>query len=403
MVRLITELDEFFNSEFESISLGLTPSGNLHLGFLVTLACAFIYLREHPKTSLTITTLENTLDAAVDKYNNMPIRFQNLGENGKLEVPENLNIYNQKKLISSKITAELKDLVWKLVQIFDNKTKEEIKKIQALNIPKEHKKNLEKKENTIYHIFSNNIYIYSLLNIIETNKSFKREMTKLFTDPKSITILNDLRGLDKNIQNYGKIVHYNKKEYQPKFMYLPIRLFCPECKNICNEWCKLILGHPEFQGPKFLSFCKNFGKCNIAENRIPVIVDPKNEIEKVEFYFMLGVVRDFFKPFKADCRIFGGDYFQLKSKVTQRSAVDRLIPIVEYLEKIKNQNKAFFGGPLILMDGEKMSKTNKSFKIKDIENITKTFLEIIKKIEGIRKNKSEMKIEYKDVLPKKAA
>ena len=402
MVKIITNFNEFIDSNFNTISLGLTPSGNLHLGFLTTLACAFLYLKYNPRSKLIITTLENTLDANIVKYNNLPIRFQYLSEDGKLEVPENLNQINEKRVISKKVTAEIKDLIWKLVQIFDNKTKEEISAIRKYeNLSKTDKNNLLKKQNSIFHLFSNNIYVYSLLDIFEKNKNFRRDIAKILTNPEDIIVINKLAGLDSSIKNFGKpVIADNKKEYQAKFQSIPIRIFCPECKYICNEWGKVVYGHPEFGSPKFVSTCKNKNNCSLAKQEKLIVLEPREDMNKIELYFLLGIIRDFYKPFKADCRVFGGDYFQIQSLDTGKSTAERLSNTVNYFEKKTGQSKTFFGGPLITIDGKKMSKTNVTFHVKDIENITKSFINIVKMLEKLKlENISQgIQLDYREIL-----
>ncbi|MCA9459982.1 MAG: hypothetical protein KC550_05535, partial [Nanoarchaeota archaeon] len=246
-----------------------------------------------------------------------------------------------------------------------------------------------------------NIYIYNLLNAFEENKNFRRDIAKILTNPEDIVIINRLAGLDSSVKNFGKpIMADNKKEYQAKFQSIPVRIFCPECKFICNEWTKVVYGHPEFGSPKFVSTCKNKENCSLAKEEKLIILEPRNDTDKIELYFLLGILRDFFKPFKADCRVFGGDYFQIQSLNTGKSTADRLSEVVNYFENKTGQSKTFFGGPLITVDNEKMSKTSKTFQIKDLDNISKTFINIVNIIEKIKleNTNDNIKLDYLDLV-----
>ena len=66
--------------------------------------------------------------------------------------------------------------------------------------------------------------------------------------------------------------------------------------------------------------------------------------------------------------------------------------------------KYFFGGPLILMNGRKMSKSGEAFNIQDIDNITKVFKNIIKVLEEKRLESTPdgILLEYKEIIKKVA-
>ena len=87
MTRLITNFREFMQSDFRSLALGVTPSGNLHIGFLTTLACALLYLKKHRGTRLIITNLETSISSHKSKYSGISLYFQKIGEDG-LVAPE---------------------------------------------------------------------------------------------------------------------------------------------------------------------------------------------------------------------------------------------------------------------------------------------------------------------------
>lgn len=73
---------------------------------------------------------------------------------------------------------------------------------------------------------------------------------------------------------------------------------------------------------------------------------------------------------------------------------------MNYFENKTGQSKTFFGGPLITVDNEKMSKTSKTFQIKDLDNISKTFINIVNIIEKIKleNTNDNIKLDYLDLV-----
>lgn len=144
MAKLIWDFNKFMSRNYSSLSMGLTPSGHLHLGFLSTLACALMYLKEHPKAHLTITNVENSLASRLEKYNGVPLRFQYL-EEGDLIIPKNYREMKKRNTAAHRVHGELTSLIWQLIQAFDKHTTSEIKIIKKSFIPPKHKKYLLEK------------------------------------------------------------------------------------------------------------------------------------------------------------------------------------------------------------------------------------------------------------------
>lgn len=407
MVNIIWKFNDFLNSRFDTISMGFTPSGNIHIGFLVTLACSLYYLKENPKTNLIITNIENSLDTRINKYGAVPLRFQEIHE-GILNIPTSFKNLNSRNLITKKIQSEVNDLIWKLTKIFDKNTDKNKLAISNFQLNKSEKKILISKENKIHNFLSSKIKVYSFLSIFNKDKKFRKKFIENFMDlefAKSISILTGLN--DTQIRNFGNKINKNNKLYSPKYYNVPIRLYCPDCKKLTPKWAKLIFSHPNLSGPTFGAMCENIsGKCPRALNEIEfdkyVFNSINNDLSNLEFHFMLDPIRDFYKPFKSDCHIFGGDYFQLKYTNSNDTGIDRLKKIFELIEKKTGEHKSFFGGPLILMDGMKMSKSGDALNIKDLSNISSIFKNIIKILEEIRSDNinKEFKIDYKDIINK---
>ena len=199
-----------------------------------------------------------------------------------------------------------------------------------------------------------------------------------------------------------------QKRHQAKCFQIPIRLYCPNCYQICKDWAVVVFGHPHHKGPTFAAPCKNIdGKCPRALKQPGydgnVYRSVMEDLDMTEFHFMLDPMRDFFNPFKADCHIYGGDYFQLPNKKGITGA-QKVKEMFNFLGKKTGQKKFLFGGPLITMSGEKMSKSGQAFNIKDIENIKKVFMNTVEQLE-IARSKSYPKgiqIEYTEIMKKSA-
>jgi hypothetical protein len=406
MVDLIWDFNEFMSRKFSSLSMGLTPSGHLHLGFLSTLACALMYLKEHPKTHLIITNVENSLASKLEKYNGLPLRFQYLTE-GELIIPKDYDNLKKRNISIHTVHNELKDLIWKLVQIFDENSAKNIKQIRtSFNLPK-HKRFMEDKEHQIFHLFSNQVYVYSFLRILERDKKFRKNLLSYLTNYNFAKVIGPLCGIKCTVKNFGDQIIIGSKRYKTKGFKIPIRLYCPNCHDLCPDWAIVVIGHPYHNGPTFAAPCQNYGACPRADKKPGydgyVYHNIKDSIEMAEFHFMLDPIRDFFDPFKADCHIFGGDYFQLKYELSGMSAIDKIEKMFTYLESITGQSKSLFGGPLITIEGRKMSKSGTSFNLKNIKKIKPVFLNIVRLLEQshAKAYPKGMVMEYSDIIGKK--
>ena len=407
MVKIINEFSEFMNSEFQSISMGFTPSGFIHLGFLTTLACAFMYIKRHPNTKLIITNIENSLSCKWDKYGNYPLRFQTLTDSG-LNLPSSFEELKKREIVTKQVHNEVINLIWKLVHTFDQKTTEEITEINKKNIDENTRKLLLQKENKIFHYFHSQIHIYSFLHILDSHKRFRKEVFRYLMNPEFASLVTPiLTGTDGEIKDYENKVYSDNRQYYPKQFQIPVRLYCPTCKQLCPDWGKVIIGHPKLREPTIYSICKNpdceKGQNEDREQKKIFIKFIKQDIQFLEFHFMLDPIRDFIEPFKTDCHLFGGDYFLLEYEKSGLKAIDKLNQMFEYLEKKTEQEKAFFGGPLIVMEGKKMSKSEEAFNIKDIDNLKRVFLNIMERLEKFEKDYDEANVlEYSELLKKVA-
>lgn len=402
MPDIIWNFNKFMNQDFKSLSIGLTPSGHIHVGFLSTLACAFMYLREHPKTHLIITSVENSLSTDAAKYNEVPLKFQYLIQ-GKLVLPADTKQMKKRDLTMHKVIGEVNDVIWKLIHVFDDNTSEERKRIRETFIPPEHKRLLEEKEHKIFHLFGTQIYIYSFLKVLNKDHRFRIHMTKALCDYDFARTIAPITGINIMRKDFGNCITIGKKRYQPKCYKVPVRLYCPDCKKICPDWAVVVNGHPFHPGPHLAARCANEqckrGSAGLYYDKF-VYISLKEGFEHAELHFMLNSMRDFFDPFKADCHIFGGDYFQLEYEHSKLRAIDRVSDMFRYLEKKTNQSKSIFGGPLITMEGRKMSKSGASLKLSQIRKIGLVFRRIVSMLEEARANNYEggLQIEYKEII-----
>jgi hypothetical protein len=403
MVELIWDFRDFMEREFASLSMGLTPSGHLHLGFLTTLACALMYLKEHPISYLVVTNVENSLSTKLGKYHGYPLRFQYL-EDGNLIIPIDYKAWEKRKSVCTHIQSELVSLVWQLIHIFDAHTGDEAKAVKKSILPARYKKFLKLKENKVFHLFGTHIYIYSFLSILEHDAAFRNKMIRFLTDPEFAKLVGPVCGLKGGVFNFGNKIFYRGKTYRPKYFQVPIRIYCPTCLRVCTDWAKVVTGHPLLGKPTLVAECKNYWGCPRARkekgsdgfvyHKIP------DALDQAEFHFMLDPMRDFFHPFKADCHIYGGDYFLLHYEHSGQTAVDRLHPMFQYLEDKTGQSKCIFGGPLVTVESHKMSKSGKNFNIRDLKRIKPVFLNIVKYLETVRARNypRPLRIEYTELL-----
>lgn len=406
MAKVIWDFNEFMQSRFNSLSMGLTPSGHLHLGFLSTLACALMYLKEHPQCHLIITNVENSLSSRLEKYNALPLQFQTI-EEGELAIPADFNQWKRRNSAASKVHNELMDLIWQLIKIFDDRTRNEKKKIKQAFIPPKHKRFLNLKENTIFHFFGTQVYIYSFLKILQKDRIFKNNMMKFLCDPKFAQIVGPMCGIDGKVKWFGGHVIRNGKKFKPYAFQVPIRLYDQKTKELSKEWSRVVFGHPDFNGPVLAAQPRSIPKLKGGGDQgydKYIYHSLKEGMGMGEFHFLLDPMRDFFNPFKSECHIFGGDYFQLEYYQSGMKAIDKVQKMFEYMESKTGQEKAFFAGPLITMEGKKMAKSGMSFNIKDLKKIKPVFLNIVRLLELSRSKtyKKGLQLEYTELLKRTA-
>ncbi len=56
------DFKEFRNRDYTALSMGIKPSGDLHLGSIATLMSGFLYLKEHPNSTLNIGVMDLDFD-----------------------------------------------------------------------------------------------------------------------------------------------------------------------------------------------------------------------------------------------------------------------------------------------------------------------------------------------------
>lgn len=181
------------------------------------------------------------------------------------------------------------------------------------------------------------------MRILQKDRGFKNKLLRFITDPNFAKVVGELCGLKGKIRNFGDKIRVGNKDYQPIAFQIPVRLYCPNCHNLCPEWAKIVNKHPHHPGPHFAALCKNVGKCPRADMEPGydgyVWVNPKDHLDMTEFHFMLDPLRDFISPFKADCHIFGGDYFQLTYEHSGVRAIDKIERMFRYAEAKTGQRK----------------------------------------------------------------
>ena len=266
MTELIWDFNDFMSRDFESISMGLTPSGHLHLGFLTTLACALMYLKEHPNTHLIITNIENSLSAKLDKYNSLPLRFQFIEQKGVL-VPSDYSNLKKRNAVIHSVHEELINLIWELVGMFDERTASEKKALREAFIVPSHKRWLELKEHKIFHLFHSQIYIYSFLRVLEKDVKFRNELLRNISNFEFAKVSGTLCGITATLKNFGNQIKIGSKIYRPTSFKVPLVLYCSNCHALCPEWVVVVLGHPYHNGPTLAAECKNYGHCPRADKK----------------------------------------------------------------------------------------------------------------------------------------
>lgn len=399
MVQLIWRFNEFMERKFSTLSMGLTPSGHLHVGFLTTLACALLYLKEHPGTKLIITNIENSLSSRLEKYNNVPLRFQYI-KDGDLMLPEDYRSLRKRDRVTWRIHMELSDLIWKLIQAMDQRTSAERKAIDSSAIPPEHKRILDGRENRILRFMDSPILVFSFSEVLRKDGRFSSRLKRWLTDYEFSEVVAPMLGIKPRLGYFGSKIAMGEKLHRPRQFTVPIRLYCPACNHLTGSWASVVTGHPSFGKPTLVAKCKSFG-CKNSEQYVTENLD--GPMELAEFHFLLDPMRDFLPPFQAEAHIFGGDYFQLEYSRSGMKAIDKVASMFAYMERKTGQEKVLFGGPLITIGGKKMSKTQQAFNIKDVPDITKAFLEIVDYLEDIRHKDMPrgFQIEYDQLVRKR--
>ncbi len=81
--QIITKLSDFLEKEYDSIALGISPSGHIHPGFLLVLSVVLIYLKKHPKCKLKITITDVSRPQRVEVHDYFPLRLRKSPLTGK--------------------------------------------------------------------------------------------------------------------------------------------------------------------------------------------------------------------------------------------------------------------------------------------------------------------------------
>lgn len=396
MPRLIWDFNKFMDHKFKWLALGLVPSGKLHLGFLTTLACGLMYLKEHPGSHLLITTIENTIPK---RDMNLPMMF-NYFSDDRFIAPTSYEEVKKRSSAAQRLNKELKDIIWKLIQAFDQTTKKEKLAVKKSAIPKKLKRLLEQREHSVFHFFGSHIYIFSFTKVLNSSLALQKQFMRYLTDPEFVQRISPTLG---KIGPFDKGTLVGDKKYNPQAFRVPLKLFCPDCKYL-TPFAKVVLGHPLYRKPTLVSVCEN-RDCPRGSDKNPNnrrVIQPMNDFSKVQFLFFVDPMRDFFEPFYADCHIFGGDYFQIYTEGGNNS-VSVINNMFSYMEGKTGQHKTLFGGPLIMYKGEKMSKTGKAFYLSEVENVKNVFLNICSHLEDTRSKTfpKGLQIEYRKLLRKR--
>lgn len=397
---LLESFSKFMDARFSTLAMGFVPSGHIHLGFLTTLACALLYLREHPSTRLIITSTENATDWHMNKYNYRPVRVQQLGDG--LEVPLNLRELKKRDTAAHRVMGELKDLIWKLGSHLDRKTKQELRSLHDADIPRHHKHLLASKENSLFHLYGSPVHVYSFIEALRRDRGFRNKMIHCLTDPDFVAKANEIVAIHFKEHIFGSGVIHNGKKYRPRTYQVPLRLYCPTCLYLCPDWASVMNGHPLHPGPTMVALCKN-ERCERARGEQGydgyVYYRMADALHNAEFHFLLDPMRDFFSPFEADCHVFGGDYTQMTSRLGY-NCLDKIGPYWSYLEHKTGRSRYIFTGPMVMMDGQKMAKSDLAFNVKDVARIGKVFENIISHLEHIRARNLDgpLKVEYERII-----
>jgi hypothetical protein len=430
MVKVTYSLKEFLSNEYDSISMGLTPSGDIHLGTLFTFCLGLFYLKEHKRSRLVITTVENSTDSRKSKYNYLPLKVQYLNNGQLTQKPTNWG----KVTITDRVHRDVKSLMWQLTKVFDKKTRNErnsvtkrvkylktrfsreIGKIRQFDLDI-----LQEKENAVFTMFSPRVRVLSFLHTAPNHAKFVNATKKLLRSEELMRpISRAILGTGCYVRREEKIetrVGRNKQETTVTVHSVPIYLYCPDCNQITSQGALYYPLYSRRMGPYrteveiikdcLVASCKN-QKCLSHSSRFKPIVVRLHEINKMELHYLFNSYRDFFDPFKADAHIFGGDYgdsFRFgdsgKKSVPPIQKVAKMFEVLE--QATGEKERTIYIGGMITREGQKLSKSdpNVTFKISEVRKLKKLFANIVKQIEALKEVEIEddiLRIEYENII-----
>lgn len=368
-MTIIIDFNEFLKKEYKIISLGISPSGHIHPGFLLVLSIALIYLKQHPTAVLKITNCDLSRPTNVEKHEYIPLRYR--------------KAFFTKRLITATTHKELLNFTNLLCNEFDAATYNALMRILKPSLETNEFYQIKRTFPATYReiikpaLDTGNLeLIPKIIQNEVTNESIrKRVLIFKFSDElkkppfrtKISRILLDYNQSQKAMQ----ILEKNYLPENPQLYTAPIYGVCPRCKRTVGAKAK-ITRQKERSGYNlaFQFYCEDKGNIN-CNTRTPQFIDINWGLDNFEYDFLFDPVRDLYEPFITNCHIFGGDYVENIKKIQN---------ITSALAKETDKIPDYYVAPIIMNGNRKLSKSDISIPLafrKDAKIFWKTIIKYL--------------------------
>ena len=374
MAQTITSFEDLVSQEFKSLSMGIRPSGKVHLGSLITLLSGLLYMKEHPETRFEIQVMDLDYD-----FNRGPVFTPYLYLAGPEGSGQSAREYLRGELatICEVAADELRTA---------------------------------KRENIRVLYFSEFLMDREALNfftdILTDPERLGAMTTELFDENKKgkVPVSGICPGCHTSVNGYSSPRFARSKSdklIKKLARFVDTSNPIPEAKRIerievCNQELQKITteidvvtgGRPVNARYFMNSSCYNQA-CIMDQYAVDL-----RQPGTYNIHFMVDPIRDALQTsarLRNDLHIFGGDY----ANPTGERKVPRVLRIQRAMEAIGLKGTDAYIGPLVLAEGKKMGKSlgNGSIvKVQDEKNLRRT-IQVLS--EMIHENHRE--IDYKEI------
>jgi hypothetical protein len=397
MSEVIKNLNEFLNKKYKIISIGISPSGHIHPGFLFVLCVGLFYLKKNPDAKLNITNCDMSRPTNIKKHRYIPLSYRAEGNQMITQVTHNelknfvglvcnefdaitrselinerlKEIENQLRHIEGRIFLEIsKDWLDEITfKKLTHKYGKEFPNLKEIEIYKEGLIEERKKISVMNpdDFIVNRVYISKFSDMIKQNPFRNRIIQILKDEKKSAEIVNLLEG---NIKSKP-----NPREYK-----VPLYGICPVCKRTVESKLKVVLERELNLAFEFI--CEDKGEVNCPNKNKATYYGLDEGIDLFEYDFLFDPIRDIYGPMKSDCHLFGGDYDENVYKIQK---------ITSLVRRVTDKNVPDYFITSTIMNGDKkLSKSDFSLPLSFDENAKMYWKRIIKILFYYIKNQKDI-------------